>query len=249
VTFHARRTELSTILPFRRLYLQEMNVQIRYDACHARGWTDSYALTIDGQQAGYGAIKGQEIADRDTIFEFYVIPPFRRHACDLFGALLAASSATYIECQSNDAHLSPMLGRFARDVRNTCVLFLDDAITAHTIEGATVRRRREGDRIFRHHAEPEGDFVVDLRGDIVATGGFLLHYNMPFADLYMEVHEAWRRKGIGAFLVQEVKKQCYLAGRAPAARCGVENDASKATLLKAGFRAAGFMQLGRVNRP
>ena len=86
-----------------------------------------------------------------------------------------------------------------------------------------------------------------MNNEVVATGGFLLHYNFPFADLYMEVRENDRRKGLGSYLIQELKTQCYLAGRIPAARCNINNVASKITLLKAGFQIAGFMLLGTVN--
>jgi len=76
MNLRAYKTELKAIQPLRHLFLQETNFQIRYHACHERGWTDSYLLTLDDREAGYGSIKGQEIADRDTIFEFYVVPPF-----------------------------------------------------------------------------------------------------------------------------------------------------------------------------
>ena len=89
-------------------------------------------------------------------------------------------------------------------------------------------------------------YVLEFNNEVVATGGFLLHYNMPFADLYMEVREDCRRKGFGSFLIQEIKKQCYLAGRVPAARTGLDNIASKATLIKAGFKIAGFMLSGTI---
>jgi GNAT superfamily N-acetyltransferase len=102
--------------------------------------------------------------------------------------------------------------------------------------------------VFEHRIEPVGDYVVELNGEVVATGGFSLHYNRPFADLYMEVREDRRGRGIGSFLVQELKKECYLAGRVPAARCDLRNAASRATLIKAGLRVCGFMLTGRVRR-
>ena len=77
------------------------------------------------------------------------------------------------------------------------------------------------------------------------AGDVLLHYNRPFADLYMEVRPDSRRKGYGSFLLQEVKKACYLASRVPAARCGIGNHASRPTLLKAGMRLCGFMLKGQ----
>ena len=102
--------------------------------------------------------------------------------------------------------------------------------------------------MFAHEAEPVGDFVLERRGEVVATGGFLLHYNEPFADLYMEVVRAHRRQGAATFLVQELIGQCYRAGRVPAARCSVGNLASRATLTKAGLRPCGFMLRGDVRR-
>ena len=88
--------------------------------------------------------------------------------------------------------------------------------------------------------------MLEFDDEIVATAGFLLHYNEPFADLYMEVRPDCRRRGFGAFILQEVKKACYLAGRVPAARTGLDNVASRATLQKAGFRVSGFMLVGSV---
>jgi hypothetical protein len=51
------------------------------------------------------------------------------------------------------------------------------------------------------------------------------------------------------FILQEVKKACYLAGRVPAARTGLDNVASGATLQKAGLRVSGFMLFGFVRVP
>lgn len=244
--FNIRKIELPAILPLRQLFLQECNFQIRYNACHERGWTDSYLLTSGETAVGYGAIKGEEVADRDTIFEFYLIPPFRKYAGEFFLELIAASGARFIECQSNDFLLTSMLYEFAQNINSEVVLFADQAVTAHTIPGVVFRRRTENDMIFEHKLEPAGEYVLEWHGEIVATGGFMLHYNMPFADLYMEVKESFRRKGLGSFILQELKQACYLAGRVPAARCNIQNKASRAALLKAGLRVCGFMLKGKI---
>jgi predicted GNAT family acetyltransferase len=62
----------------------------------------------------------------------------------------------------------------------------------------------------------------------------------------MEVRPDRRREGFAAFLLQEVKKACYLAGRIPAARTGLDNIASRAALQKAGLRVSGFMLAGII---
>ncbi len=239
---------LAAILHFRALFLQEANVQIRYNACHERGWSDAYLLTLDGVAVGYGSVKGLlELTDRDAVFEYYVIPPFRKLAGAFFTELLAASKARFIECQSNDPLLSAMLYEFAENIHADVVLFLDHQATALAHASAVFRRRGAQDKtIFEHTFEPVGDYVLEQDDEVVATGGFMLHYNPPFADLYMEVRPDCRRQGLGSFLVQELKRECYRSGRTPAARCSLQHPASRATLLKAGFAEAGFILTGHL---
>jgi GNAT superfamily N-acetyltransferase len=247
MTFSATRTKLKAILPLRALFLQETNFQIRYNACHERGWTDSYLLAIDGDHVGYGSIMGRDdVKARDTVFEFFVVRPFRKHTGQLFSELLTASGATQMECQTNEERLTSLLFERCVDIAATTILFEDHTATEHAVPGAVVRRRRRGDLVFAHTVEPVGDYVVELDREIVATGGFLLHYNMPFADLYMEVREDRRRQGLATLLLQDVKKACYLAGRVPAARCGLDNVGSRGALIKAGMRVCGFLMSGRI---
>jgi GNAT superfamily N-acetyltransferase len=249
MTLEAVPAKLADIQSLRALFLQEANCQIRYDACHIRGWTDSYLLKLDGRTIGYGSVNGQERADRDTVFEFYVIPPFRKHARDLFADLLVKSRCHLVECQSNLPLLTSLLYDFATEIRANRILFSDDFVSELRVPDAIVRPRLEGEPVFEHSDEPVGSHVVELAGEVIATGGFLLHYNLPFADLYMEVRADRRRQGYGSFLIQELKRACYLAGRVPAARCNLENLASRATLSKAGMKECGRMLLGRVAPP
>lgn len=246
MTVTARKTELKDIQSLRALFLQETNFQIRYNASHERGWTDSYLLLIDNLRVGYGSIKGRELNDRDTVFEYFAVPPFRKRNSEIFRQLLAVSGAQFIECQSNDLLLSSMLYEFSSQVSADVVLFEDHAATGYIVPDLLVRPRRSDDQIFEHGTEPVGEYVAELSGEVVATGGFLLHYNRPFADLFMEVREDCRRRGIASVLLQELKKECYLAGRVPAARCDIGNMASRAALIKAGLRVCGFMLTGRV---
>jgi GNAT superfamily N-acetyltransferase len=240
----AVKTELEQIMTFRRLFLQENNCQIRYNAVHERGWSDSYLLFLDEVAVGHGSVNGQDIHGvRETIFEFYLVPHARHYANLLFRELLNTSRATLIESQSNVLLLTSMLHEFSGNIDAPVVLFKDYAVTDYTIPNAIFRILKDGEQVYTK--EP-GTYVLELKGEVVATGGFLLHYNMPFADLYMEVKEDCRKQGYGSYLLQEVKKQCYLAGRIPAARCNVSNPASKATLLKAGLQVAGHMLIGKV---
>lgn len=247
-TLEAVPANLAEIQTLRALFLQEANCQIRYDACHTRGWTDSYLFKLNGRSIGYGSVNGQERADRDTVFEFYVIPAFRKHSRDLFVDLLIKSRCSLVECQSNAPLLTSLLYDYATEICANTILFSDCFVSELRVPEAIFRPRLEGEPVFDHSDEPLGSHVLELAGEVIASGGFLLHYNMPFADLYMEVRTDKRRQGYGSFLIQELKRECYLAGRVPAARCNMENLASRATLSKAGMRECGRMLLGRVRQ-
>lgn len=245
----AAKVNLESIQRLRTVFLQEMNTQVRYNACHERGMSDSYLLTLDELEIGYGSVKGKEdLGSRDAVFEFFVLPPFRAAATLLFREVLNASGASWIECQSNDSLLSGLLFEHAGEISAEAVLFADQVTTFHEVAAVTVRRRQADDAIFTHTSEPVGEYVAVADGRVAGTAGFLCHYNLPFADLFMEVDPRCRRRGVGTLLVQEVKRECYLAGRVPAARCGVANEASRATLLKAGMGVSGYMLAGRVLR-
>ena len=44
MNFKIEKTHPNAIQPLRSLFLQESNFQIRYDACHWRGWADEYVF-------------------------------------------------------------------------------------------------------------------------------------------------------------------------------------------------------------
>lgn len=246
---HITKASLNEILPLRALFLQENNFQIRYNACHERGWSDSYLIRADGINIGYGSVKGKDdLALRDAIFEFYLLPAWRNNTNLIFQQLIEASQAIFVECQSNCALITSMLYESTANISSDVILFEDGPVTTLNIPGAVFREWLEGDSLFEHKSEPEGSHVIEVNSAIIATGGFLLHYNKPFADLYMEVRQDQRRKGYGSFLIQEVKKACYEAGRVPAARCDISNKASKATLLRGGLKIAGYMLSGEIKR-
>ncbi|MGE7777675.1 GNAT family N-acetyltransferase [Chitinophaga sp. NPDC101104] len=242
-----RKASLQDILPLRPLYLQESNFQIRYNARHERGWTDSYLISTDGSAIGYGAVAGKnDHGDRDSLFEFYLVPPFRHLAAEIFAELLRVSGVTEITCQTNDLFFASLFYRFARNIRAEAFLFSEQHTTYFRQENRVFRKRQAGEVMNRYEENQMGGYVVVADGKPVATGDFYLHYNPPFADLWMEVMESHRRKGIGSYLLQELKTACYLAGRIPAARCNIDNEASKASLLKAGLQVAGCLVSGDV---
>jgi GNAT superfamily N-acetyltransferase len=237
------KTNLKTIQSFRTSFLQENNFQFTYDKCHQYGWADTWLCEVDGVQAGYAAVWGQsKRQDRDAIFEFYLLRPYRKQATYIFDKLISVTGATWIECQSNDSLISSMLYEFASNILAEAILFEDHVETNLEIPGASFGRKPGED----DGGSDVGGYFLRQHDEIVATGGFMLNYNFPYADIYMDVKEPHRQKGLGSLMVQELKKEIYRMGRVPAARCNIMNRASKATLLKAGFKPCGFRLKGNI---
>ena len=227
------------VLPLRVRYRQEMNCQIVKDSIHTReGWTRTYLCTSDDAAAAFGtvAIAGPW-KDKPTILEFYVLPEHRARAFDLFEAFLSASGARLMEIQSSDLLLAAMLHTYARDIWSEAIVFRDALTTALPANGTVLRRITSDEETRSAIADRAGntECVLQLGDDTVATGGLMFHYNVPYADIYMDVAEPHRRRGFGSYLVQELKRLAYELGTIPAARCNPSNIASRKTLQKAGL--------------
>lgn len=233
------KTSLAEISALQKLFLAESPFQFVYHKTHAAGWADTYLFTMDDIQVGYAAVWGKERReDRDAVFEFYLLKPFRKLTDEIFSAFQKSSGVKYIECQTNDPLLSAILFDQTVNINVQAILFEDSFETklkiAHTI-------------LRKNDSKDDGpDYVLEENGNIVASGGYVWNYNFPFIDMYYEVEESHRQRGFGSLIAQELKKEAYRMNRIPAARCNINNKASKATLLKAGMRICGHILIGTL---
>ena len=241
------------VLPLREQYRQEMNCQIVHDSIHRRaGWTMTYLLRVGGVAAGFGSTAvGGPWTGKPTIFEFYVLPEHRGRAFNLFEALLAASDARFMTIQSNNLLLSVMLHTYAREISAAAIVFHDRLTTTLPALGAVLHCTMPEQDIRRciDHRDGGPEWKLDLDGATAATGGILFHYNRPYGDIYMDVAEPYRGRGLGSYLVQELKRLAYELGSIPAARCNPTNIASRKTLQKAGFVPCANILNGTIAPP
>lgn len=236
----AHAASVSDITAWRDEFRQSASGQLVHDSLHGReGWTRSYLLNVDGTQAGYGAVAvGGPWQGTVTVFEFHISNAFQIHAAELFRALLRISGATHFEIQTHPPLLHQLADRYVKSWTTDRIIYRDERATClPTPSGAVLGKVAAADKdyLFKHRVEPVGDWVVRRESEIVATGGWFSHYNPPYRDLFMEVAEPYRKRGIGSWLLQEMKHACRKAGGIPCARCHPENEASRACLAKAGF--------------
>jgi GNAT superfamily N-acetyltransferase len=231
----------------RELYRAETRCQIWADSSLRGGYADPYIMLLDGRLAGYGGVYNKY--DPGRLTEFFVMPYARAHALPMFRELLHVSKATEIAAQTNIPMLLMMLYDCAHDIQTEKILFADAfTSTLPAPAGGLFRAATEAEvaAAAERGAEVGSPWVVECGGEIVAEGGFLTPYNPPYGDVFMEVRENVRGRGFGSYIVQEVKRVCYEAGRVPAARCSPENVSSRRTLEKAGLLPCGRILVGKV---
>ena len=248
-SIRVRPCSTAEVAPFRTRHRQEMNCQIVHDSIHRRpGWTTSYLLELEGAPVGFGTVAiGGPWENKPTVFEFYLLPEQRTRAFALFEAFASASDFRFFEVQSNDRLLAVMLHAHGKEMTSEKIVFHDGATTNLPAGGARLRRLTSEDEIREalEQRQGGGEWVLDVGEETAATGGILFHYNRPYGDIYMDVKEPFRRRGLGAYLVQELKRICYELGAVPGARCNPANIASRQTLQKAGFVPFCHILLGR----
>lgn len=235
----------------REEYRAAMGCQIVHDSWHARGFARSWLLAVDDTVVGYGSVGGPPRELKDIVKEFFVRPAHRAESLPLFRALIAASDARRVEAQTNDLLLHLMLHDVCVELASETVLFADAETTSLAVPGVAFRRLTSDERAaaFEHRSEPVGEWgLVDDGGVVVATGGLLFHYNPPYGDIHMEVAPEARGRGLGAFLVQELKRVCTAMGAVPAARCQASNVASRRALERAGMHPCARIVSGRIAR-
>jgi GNAT superfamily N-acetyltransferase len=239
VQVHAALTDAPVVRSLRTRYRQEMNCQIVKDSIHTRpGWAMTYALGLDDTLVGFGTVAiGGPWTGKPTILEFYVLPDHRVRAFDLFEAFVEASGSRLMEIQSNDALLAMVLHTYAHDISSEAIVFRDGFTTALPANGAVLEPLTSDEQVRASITERQGgpEFLLHVDDTPAGKGGILFHYNPPYGDVYMDIEEPFRRRGFGAYLVQELKRQAYEIGSIPAARCKRDNRASRKTLEKAGF--------------
>lgn len=231
-----RRAEYREVEAARELYRHEAHCQIVHDSALRRGLADAYVILLAGRMAGYAGVWNRYYPGR--VVEFYVLPHTRRFASPMFRDLIAASNATHVEAQTNMSWMLTMLHDHASEIVEEKILFEDATVTSLGCPAGVFRQARPED------CGPEGEWVVEADGAVVAAGGVLFHYNPPYGDVYVEVSEEARGMGFGSYLVQELKRVCYEQGRKPAARCDPANVASRRMLEKAGFAPCGRLLAG-----
>lgn len=215
----------------RKLFRAEADCQIVHDSILRRRLADPYLVLCEGEIAAYGGVWTRYFPGR--VVEFHALERFRDDRAALFEGFISTSGAKEIEAQTNMPAMWDLLNQFGVEPVEEKTLFREGGPTALECPGGSFRRRRAGEE------GPEGEWVVEIAGEVAAGGGVLTHYNPPYGDLYMEVRPSATRQGVGSYIVQELRRVCHESDLVPAARCDPDNIASRRTLERGGMVECG----------
>jgi len=235
-----RQASLTEIRGLRAEFLRRSGCQVVRYSRLPRGYAIPFVAEVGGHLVAYGAVQTDDEAR--TLIEFFAEHDSIRNA----ERLVRDTGVQFIEAQTNMPETLALVDHFCSERTLGPLLFADDCDPGLQVEGALFRPRNGQEEIFPHGAEPEGDLVIEFAGKVVATGGFLTHYNPPYADLFMEVDPNFRLRGFGSFLIQELRRLCVKEGFIPAARCDPANEASARCLVRGGMARCGQIVTGKV---
>ncbi|HLO99597.1 MAG TPA: GNAT family N-acetyltransferase [Fimbriimonas sp.] len=238
-----RYAEPQEVAPLRELFRLAANCQIVKWAHLSRGFAYPVMIEAAGQQLGYGVVQTTE--PEEMLIEWFSPDP--DDSQKVFDAILEFTTVPLVTYQTNFPFVESVLNDHIISKEPGPILFEVGTRTEKSIPDAEFRRKRVDDKIFAHTTEPEGEWVIEWRGEVVATGGYFTHYNPPFADLYMEVAPKFRRMGFGSLMVHELVTVIEGTGFTPSARCNPNNLASAECLQSAGMTVCGQLITARIH--
>jgi GNAT superfamily N-acetyltransferase len=248
--FTSVEVPLQEIAPWRDELRAESNCQIVHDSLYERrGWCLQYLLKAGGITVGFAGVAiGGPWKGRRTVFDFYVRRADRDRWPALWASLVDASRTDSYELQTNLPLMPELLKQLPGPHQVDRLLYGEGQATSLPAHGARLRQLTSARETRACLKERAGncDWVLELDAAEAGKGSLLFHYNVPYADIAMDIHEPFRRRGLGSYLVQELKRCARELGAIPAARTSPDNVASQRTLEKAGMIRTGEIVFGQL---
>ncbi|GCF11736.1 GNAT family N-acetyltransferase [Dictyobacter arantiisoli] len=206
-----------------------------------------------GQRVGYFCIDSD-----DNLLRFHLLENYQARAQEIFSWIIS----TYGIQRAIASTIEPMYFSLCLDLQKSIVLHsylfrdhkrieLSSGLSNGIFRKAEKQELDDIVLFYRTNIEGAGEWVKDFLYDrldrdelfvlydqqtLVATGECIPSQKQsPYADLGMVVAQAYRGRGLGSFMLTQLKKYCYEVGYNPICSCEADNHASKRAIEKAGF--------------
>ncbi len=240
-------TTFDQILPLRQHYVATLYGGLEgYAEDNARAGTP-YAISDNDQVIGYACINDQY----KQLWQFHLVRQAIPHGTAIFAQLIREGLMTSAVIATRDPVSIALCSEFQQRVWCQAYLFEDGWRTTAPLAGYTdVTLRLAQLSEAAHLAELCGDFlaayepyiakqhlyVLEAGNEFLGIGladPVLIH--PPYNCIGMFVHPDHRQRGVGAYLIQQLKERTYALGYLPIAGCGHGNVASRKTLERGGM--------------
>lgn len=236
-----QREEYGKRLPF----AQDLNIEENI-------WDSKYyKIEYNSRSVGYAIIDTKQI-----LWEFYLEEKVHMHSQEIFQYLIDMKYILAAECKTYDYLLMSLCHDFQKTCEGSAYLFRDYSEIGYpdnrfadiTIrladmvdyDNLKVLNQMEEDVEFFHDLKEEinnQEVLVFLRENrLLGAGTFKkIWKDQSYRDIGMVVAKEHRKKGLGTFILIQLKEYCDQHDLAPVCGCWYYNYASKRTLEKAGF--------------
>ncbi|MCM1992843.1 GNAT family N-acetyltransferase [Oceanirhabdus seepicola] len=211
------------------------------------GTSQCYQIIYDKKLVGHFFV------DKDkTLVQFYVSKEYYTNAPEIFIYIIKSNKVKDAAVSTKESEYLALCLDNQKSVEVDTYLFVDNQKISHELNSfrnTTFRLANKGDiNIIKNKCDAAYDgyyedliendnlFVLYEGSSLLGIGEFrIIKSNLQYGDIGVVVAEEYHRRGIGTYIINQLKEHCYNKGLEPLACCNVRNMASKSTLEKAGF--------------
>lgn len=214
------------------------------------GDSECYEIIYDDKIIGHFSVDSQK-----TLVQFYVSKEYYQYKEIVFKHIIASDMVEKAAVSTLESEFIALCLDYQKSIYVDSYLFIDNEKIKNELDifrniSFTFRlaQKSDIDTIKNKCDSAFEGYYEDLIGndqlfvlydgvDLLGIGEFRTSktHGGQYGDIGMCVAESYWRKGIGTYIVDQLKDHCYSKGVIPMAACDVQNIASRKTLEKSGL--------------
>ncbi len=207
-----------------------------------------YEISYNNKFVGHFSVNSHK-----TLVEFYILKEYYIYSQEIFIYIIKSDMVEDAAVSTKQSEFLSLCLDFQKSVYVSSYLFTDTENKKYELnhyENLSFRLAKKSDiqainnkcesrpqEYYEELIENDQLFVL-YEGDILlGIGEFRISktHQGQYGDIGVVVAEEYRRKGIGTYIINQLKEHCYRNNLKPMASCDSKNIASMNTLIKAGF--------------
>lgn len=211
------------------------------------GKSECYEIMYDEKIVGHFFV-----SSRKTLVQFQVSKENYAYASEIFEYVIKSDIVENAAVSTKEPEFLSLCLDYQNSIVTDSYLFTDNKKIKYELGGfknlsfrlakivdiETIKNKCDAafDGYYEDLIENDQIFVLYNDSSLLGIGEFrIMKSNGKFGDIGMVIAEEYRRRGVGTYIITQLKEQCYNNKLKPMAACDITNIASKKTLEKSGF--------------